>query len=71
MISFIYDIVWHKMQDYEAEQQQDGGFESTLRTINWWAITIMMFCKIIMAFVYWKVSLDINSFCKTRKLVMK
>jgi len=25
LLSLIYDLVWHKMIDYAAEEQQDGG----------------------------------------------
>ena len=58
VVSLLYDLLWHAMQDVSAEDLADGGMQHGIRRFTVWMTNITMAFKVGMIFVFWKASLD-------------
>ena len=62
LVSLVYDILWFIMRadELEANDAGDGGKEAMVRKLSLWLAYLHFIVKIMMAFVYWKTSIDFD-----------
>jgi hypothetical protein len=73
IISLVYDILWFTMRNSNTSDPNDPEMKSlevTIIAFSYWMAVISFFFKIVMSFVYWRVSLDFASVIDERTRLM-